>query len=102
MNLPRFSAGLWRLPYGRLDASDEEIVSAAKIVRADTFISQMSRRYKTEVNERGSRLSQGQKQLIAFARTLLADPKILVLDEGPPPPSTPAPSSFFSRGYRSF
>ena len=67
--------------YGRLDATDEEVVRAAQVVRADDFIAEMEKGYLTEVNERGSRLSQGQKQLISFARTLLADPKILVLDE---------------------
>lgn len=67
--------------YGRLDAMDEEIIAAAKTVRAHEFISEMPDGYYTQVNERGSRLSQGQKQLIAFARTLLSDPKILVLDE---------------------
>ncbi len=67
--------------YGRLDATDEEVIAAAKTVRAHEFISQMEDGYNTQVNERGSRLSQGQKQLVAFARTLLSDPKILVLDE---------------------
>lgn len=67
--------------YGRLDATDEEVIAAAKTVRAHEFISQMEDGYMTQVNERGSRLSQGQKQLIAFARTLLSDPRILVLDE---------------------
>lgn len=67
--------------YGRLDATDEEVIEAAKTVRAHEFISQMENGYDTQVNERGSRLSQGQKQLVAFARTLLSDPKILVLDE---------------------
>ena len=67
--------------YGKLDATDEEVVAAAKTVKADEFIREMEHGYKTEVNERGSRLSQGQKQLISFARTLIADPKILILDE---------------------
>lgn len=67
--------------YGRLDATDEEVVAAAKAVRAHDFIMNMEKGYHTEVNERGSRLSQGQKQLIAFARTMLSDPKILILDE---------------------
>ena len=67
--------------YGRLDATDEEVIAAAKTVCAHEFISQMENGYYTQVNERGSRLSQGQKQLVAFARTLLSDPKILVLDE---------------------
>lgn len=67
--------------YGRLDATDKEVIAAAKTVHAHEFISQMEDGYQTQVNERGSRLSQGQKQLVAFARTLLSDPKILVLDE---------------------
>ena len=67
--------------YGRLDATDEEIVAAAKAVHADDFISQMPMGYDTEVQERGASLSAGQRQLISFARTLLADPRILILDE---------------------
>lgn len=67
--------------YGRLDATDQEVMEAAKAVRAHDFITEMEKGYYTEVNERGSRLSQGQKQLIAFARTLLSNPKILILDE---------------------
>lgn len=67
--------------YGRLDATDEEVIAAAKTVCAHEFISQMEDGYYTQVNERGSRLSQGQKQLVAFVRTLLSDPRILVLDE---------------------
>ena len=67
--------------YGRLDATDNDIVRVSKLLCADDFIKKLPRGYKTEVKERGGGLSQGQKQLIAFARTLLADPKILVLDE---------------------
>ena len=67
--------------YGKLDASYDEIVAASKVVCADELISEMPDGYETEVNERGSKLSGGQKQLISFARTLLSDPKILVLDE---------------------
>lgn len=67
--------------YGKLDATDAEVLEACKTVCADEFIREFEKGYDTEVNERGSRLSQGQKQLIAFARTLLSDPKILVLDE---------------------
>ena len=67
--------------YGKLDATKDEIVSASRTVCADEFISEMENGYLTEVNERGSKLSGGQKQLISFARTLLSDPRILVLDE---------------------
>ena len=67
--------------YGRLDATDDEVRQAAAVVRADDFIREMPQGYKTTVNERGGSLSQGQKQLIAFARTLLSDPRILILDE---------------------
>ncbi len=67
--------------YGRLDATDEEVREAARTVRADDFIREMPDGYKTAVNERGSSLSQGQRQLIAFARTLLSNPRILILDE---------------------
>lgn len=67
--------------YGNLDASREDIKKAAEMVYADTFISEMENGYQTEVNERGSRLSVGQRQLLSFARTILSDPKILILDE---------------------
>ena len=67
--------------YGKLDATQEEIERAAKAVCAHDFIMEMEDGYDTRVSERGGRLSQGQKQLISFARTLLSDPKILILDE---------------------
>ncbi len=67
--------------YGRLDATDEECIAAAKAVHADEFIRHMENGYYTETRERGDGLSAGQKQLINFARTLLSDPRILILDE---------------------
>ncbi len=67
--------------YGRLDATDEECINAAKAVHADDFIKDMENGYETETKERGEGLSAGQRQLISFARTLLSDPRILILDE---------------------
>jgi len=67
--------------YGKLDATDEEIIEAAKKVSAHNFILELEKGYDTLVGERGSRLSEGQRQLIAFARTLVANPPILILDE---------------------
>ena len=67
--------------YGRLDATDAEVIEAARRVRADELIRKMPQGYQTEIRERGGNLSQGEKQLVAFARTLLSDPAILILDE---------------------
>lgn len=69
------------IAFGMPDASDEQIRNAARLVHADSFIEKMPNRYDTEVGEGGSLLSVGQKQLISFARVMLADPRIFVLDE---------------------
>ena len=67
--------------YGKLDSSDEEVIEAAKIVKADDFIREFKDGYNTYLNEQGNGLSVGQKQLISFARVLLSNPRILILDE---------------------
>jgi len=67
--------------YGRLDATDEEVEAAARRVNADTFIRSLENGYDTDVGEGGNRLSTGQKQLISFARALVADPQVFVMDE---------------------
>ena len=80
---PRLFSGTIRdnIRYARLDATNEEIEAAARMLNAESFILRMEKGYDTDVGEGGSRLSTGEKQLISFARALLADPRIFVLDE---------------------
>ncbi len=72
---------LENIRYGRLDATDEQVMEAARLVRADEFIQNLPGQYQYKVGEAGNLLSTGQKQLIAFARVVLADPALLILDE---------------------
>ncbi len=67
--------------YGRLDATDDDVIAAARLVSADTVVEKLDDGYQTEVGEGGGRLSTGEKQLVSFARAILADPPIFVLDE---------------------
>ncbi|MDM5433523.1 ABC transporter ATP-binding protein [Bacillus hominis] len=67
--------------YGRLDATDEEVIEAAKAAHVHSFVKTLPNKYQMELNEEASNVSQGQKQLLTIARALIADPKILILDE---------------------
>lgn len=83
LQTPHLFSGTIRenIRYGRLDASDEEVEDAAKTVGAHAFIMKLEKGYDTEAGEGGNLMSTGQKQLISFARAILADPRIFVLDE---------------------
>lgn len=83
LQTPHLFSGTIRdnIKYGKLDANEEEIINAAKLVNAHEFISKLEKGYDNEVGEGGNRLSTGEKQLVSFARAILANPRIFVLDE---------------------
>lgn len=77
-----FSGTIWdNLRYGRLEATDEEVLAAAKMAHADEFITTLPQGYQTVLNEEATNISQGQRQLLTIARAFLANPEILILDE---------------------
>jgi ATP-binding cassette subfamily B protein len=83
LQTPHLFSGTVRenIRYGRLNATDEEVEAAARLVNAEEFILTLEKGYDTDVGEGGNRLSTGQKQLVSFARALIANPAIFVLDE---------------------
>jgi len=76
--------------YGRLDATDEEVINASKVANAHDFIERLPEKYDSEVGERGSLLSQGQRQLLSIARAILANPRITNRSADPKSPQPPA------------
>ena len=77
-----FNGSIWdNIKYGKLDATDEEVIQAAKAAHVHQFVKTLPGGYDMELNEEANNVSQGQKQLLTIARAILADPKILILDE---------------------